>query len=61
VDLRVQWRALQTRRAIGISHGASTRTYRRFPGTGRYLLSRVKLYIGRTNLLQITATGYSEV
>jgi hypothetical protein len=40
---------------------ASPRIYRRFPGTGRYLLSRVKLYIGPDHLLQITATGYSEV
>ena len=34
--------------------------YRRFPGTGRYLLNRVLLYVGPDHLLQVTATGYSE-
>jgi|KBSSwiStaDraftv2_1062776.scaffolds.fasta_scaffold874175_1 hypothetical protein len=34
--------------------------YRRLPGTGSHLFTRVRLYVGPDHLLQVIATGYSE-
>src|SRR5262249_15514367 len=34
--------------------------YRRLPGTGNQMVSKVRLYVGADHLLQVSATGYSE-